>query len=229
MGDSPVSSEVQTDKQVIGLGSGFPTSGDEVIERLHTSIEGYRIIKVLGEGGMGIVYLAEQQYPVRRPVALKIIKPGMDSKRVISRFEAEQQTLAWLDHPNIAQEFDAGTTQTGCPILVMEYVQGIPITDFCDHRKLGIEDRLRFFLVVCQAIQHAHQKGIIHRDIKPSNILVAERDGHPMPKIIDFGVAKAMGEPLTEHTFKTEDSGAADKAAIQRVRVPPCQLPDSGT
>ena len=203
--DSSISSEVQTNKRATGPGSGSATSRDEIIDRLHTNIEGYRILKVLGEGGMGIVYLAEQQYPVRRPVALKIIKPGMDSKRVMARFEAEQQTLAWLDHPNIAQVFEAGTTESGCPFFVMEYVQGIPITDFCDRRKLNIQDRLHLFLVVCQAIQHAHQKGIIHRDIKPSNILVAEQDGHPTPKIIDFGVAKAMDEPLAEHTLRTED------------------------
>jgi len=206
VGDAPMISEVRADKQVTGHGRGSSASRDEVVERLHTSVEGYRIIKVLGEGGMGIVYLAEQQHPVRRPVALKIIKPGMDSKRVMARFEAEQQTLAWLDHPNIAQVFDAGTTEAGCPFFVMEYVQGIPITDFCDRRKLSIQDRLHLFLALCQAIQHAHQKGIIHRDIKPSNILVEEQDGHPTPKIIDFGVAKAMVEPLTERTFTTEDS-----------------------
>jgi len=204
--NSPIISEVQANKQANRPDSSSSASTDEIIERLHTRIEGYRIIKVLGEGGMGIVYLAEQQYPVRRQVALKIIKPGMDSKRVLARFEAEQQTLARLDHPNIAKVFDAGTTETGCPFFVMEYVEGIAITDFCDRHKLGIKDRLRLFSVACQAIQHAHQKGIIHRDIKPSNILVTEQDGQPAPKIIDFGVAKAMGQPLTERTLKTEDS-----------------------
>jgi len=200
--DSPVKDRISGNK----WNDGAPASRDEMIERLHARIEGYHIIEVLGEGGMGIVYLAEQQYPVRRQVALKIIKPGMDSKRVLARFEAEQQALAWLDHPNIAKVFNAGTTETGCPFFVMEYVEGVAITEFCDSNRLSIHDRLGLFSVVCQAIQHAHQKGIIHRDIKPSNILVAEQDGQPRPKIIDFGVAKAVGEPLTECTLKTEDS-----------------------
>jgi serine/threonine protein kinase len=155
---------------------------------------------------MGIVYLAEQQYPVQRPAALKIIKPGMDSKRVMARFEAEQQALARLDHPNIAQVYGGGTTELDRPYFVMEYIEGIPITDYCDHHKLTIEERLSLFVQVCQAVQHAHQKGIIHRDIKPSNILVSEENDRPTPKIIDFGVAKAIGKSLAEHTLQTEDS-----------------------
>ncbi len=199
-------SEVQEDVVDSPASSDSMTTKDEVIERLHTRIEGYRIIKVLGEGGMGIVYLAEQQYPVHRPVALKIIKPGMDSKRVMARFEAEQQALARLDHPNIAHVYDAGTTEAGQPYFVMEFVKGLPITEYCDRHKLAIEDRLNLFLNVCKAVQHAHQKGIIHRDIKPSNILVCSEQEDAIPKIIDFGVAKATSQPLTEHTLATEDS-----------------------
>ena len=198
--------EVKEDVVDSPVRSNSITSKDEIIERLHTKIEGYRIIKILGEGGMGIVYLAEQQYPVQRAVALKIIKPGMDSKRVMARFEAEQQALARLDHPNIAHVYGGGTTELDRPYFVMEYIEGIPITDYCDHLKLTIKDRLGLFVLVCQAVQHAHQKGIIHRDIKPSNILVSVESGRAVPKIIDFGVAKATGKSLTEHTFLTEDS-----------------------
>ncbi len=149
----------------------------------------YKLLHVLGEGGMGIVYLAEQKHPIRRKVALKVIKPGMDSKRVIARFEAERQALALLDHPNIAHVHDAGTTEAGRPYFVMEFVKGLSITEYCDHHKLSIEDRLDLFRQVCLAVQHAHQKGIIHRDIKPSNILVSLPDDQAVPKIIDFGVA----------------------------------------
>lgn len=198
--------EVKEDVVDFPISSNSITSKDEIIERLHTKIEGYRIIKVLGEGGMGIVYLAEQQYPVQRPVALKIIKPGMDSKRVMARFEAEQQALARLDHPNIAHVYGGGTTELDRPYFVMEYIEGIPITDYCDHHKLTIKDRLGLFVLVCQAVQHAHQKGIIHRDIKPSNILVSMQEEKAVPKIIDFGVAKAIAQPLTERTLLTEDS-----------------------
>jgi len=164
----------------------------------------YRLLGILGEGGMGIVYLAEQEYHIKRHVALKVIKPGMDSKRVIARFEAERQALALLDHPNIAHVYDAGTTESGRPYFVMEYVKGLPVTEHCDHEKIGIEDRLRLFLQVCHAVQHAHQKGIIHRDIKPSNILVSIEGDQVLPKVIDFGVAKALAQPLTERTFTTE-------------------------
>ena len=164
----------------------------------------YRLLSVLGEGGMGIVYLAEQQQPIKRQVALKIIKPGMDSARVIARFEAERQALALLDHPNIAHVYDAGTSQSGRPYFVMERVEGLPITEHCDRHKLTIEERLGLFMQVCSAVHHAHQKGIIHRDIKPSNILVTSIDDRAAPKIIDFGVAKAISQPLTERTLLTE-------------------------
>ncbi len=153
---------------------------------------------------MGIVYLAEQEHPIKRQVALKVIKPGMDSKRVIARFEAERQALALLDHPNIAHVYDAGTTESGRPYFVMEYVKGLPITEHYDHEKISIEDRLRLFLQVCHAVQHAHQKGIIHRDIKSSNILVSLEGDRALPKVIDFGVAKSLAQPLTERTFTTE-------------------------
>ena len=177
-----------------------------VLERPGGQIGRYKLLSILGEGGMGIVYLAEQEEPIRRRVALKVIKPGMDSKRVIARFEAERQALALLDHPNIAHVYDAGTTETGRPYFVMEYVKGLPITEYCDHHKLPIEDRLNLFRQVCLAVHHAHQKGIIHRDIKPSNILVSLQDDQGVPKIIDFGVAKAISRPLTERTLLTEDS-----------------------
>ena len=175
-------------------------------ERLGGRIGRYKLLSVLGEGGMGIVYLAEQQQPIRRQVALKVIKPGMDSKRVLMRFEAERQALALLDHPNIAHVYDADTTEAGRPYFVMEFVKGLPITEHCDHHKLTIEDRLNLFRQVCLAVQHAHQKGIIHRDIKPSNIIVSAEGDNAIPKIIDFGVAKAIAQPLTERALATEDS-----------------------
>jgi len=177
-----------------------------LLERPGGKIGRYKLLSVLGEGGMGIVYLAEQEEPIRRRVALKVIKPGMDSKRVIGRFEAERQALALLDHPNIAHVYDAGTTENGRPYFVMEYVKGLPITEHSDRHKLTIEDRLNLFLQVCHAVHHAHQKGIIHRDIKPSNILVVVQEDQAIPKIIDFGVAKAIAQPLTERTLFTEDS-----------------------
>jgi len=164
----------------------------------------YRLLSVLGEGGFSIVYLAEQDRPVRRRVALKVIKPGMDTKQVIARFEAERQALALLDHPNIAPVYDAGTTEAGLPYFVLENVKGVPITEHCDRQKLKIEERLGLFLQVCEAVQYAHQKGIIHRDIKPSNILVSVQGERASPKIIDFGVAKAITQPLTERTLFTE-------------------------
>ncbi len=164
----------------------------------------YRLLSVLGEGGFGIVYRAEQKEPIRRQVALKVIKPGMDSKQVVARFESERQALALLEHPNIAQVFGGGTTESGRPYFVMELVKGQPITEYCDQHKLRIEARLEVFQQVCEAVQHAHQKGIIHRDIKPSNILVLEEQDKAIPKIIDFGIAKAISQPLTERTFFTE-------------------------
>jgi serine/threonine protein kinase/Flp pilus assembly protein TadD len=163
----------------------------------------YKLLSILGEGGFAVVYLAEQERPVRRRVALKVIKPGMDSKQVIARFEAERQALALLDHPNVARVYDAGTTKFGLPYFVMENVRGLPLTEHCDRHKLTIEERLKLFLQVCEAVQHAHHKGIIHRDIKPSNIQVCIEGEQFIPKVIDFGVAKALSQPLTERTLVT--------------------------
>jgi len=165
----------------------------------------YKLLRVLGEGGMGIVYLAEQHQPIRREVALKVIKPGMDSKRVLARFEAEQQALALMEHPHVARVYDAGLAPSGRPYFVMEYIKGIPITEHCDKYRLTIEQRLQLFPHVCEGIQHAHQKGIIHRDLKPSNILVVIQDQEVIPKVIDFGVARAISQPLTERTLYTEE------------------------
>jgi serine/threonine protein kinase/Flp pilus assembly protein TadD len=164
----------------------------------------YKLLQQVGEGGMGAVYMAEQEQPVRRKVALKIIKPGMDSGQVIARFEAERQALALMDHQNIARVLDAGTTASGRPYFVMELVKGVPITKFCDEQHLTPRERLELFVPVCQAIQHAHHKGIIHRDVKPSNVLVTLYDGKPVPKVIDFGVAKAIDQRLTERTLFTQ-------------------------
>jgi serine/threonine protein kinase/tetratricopeptide (TPR) repeat protein len=163
----------------------------------------YKLLEQIGEGGMGVVYMAEQTFPVRRKVAVKIIKPGMDTKQVITRFEVERQALALMDHPNIAKVHDAGATESGRPYFVMELVRGIPITEYCDSERLRIPERLELFVQVCSAVQHAHQKGIIHRDLKPTNILITLHDGVPVPKIIDFGVAKATGQQLTEKTLFT--------------------------
>src|SRR5262252_6886141 len=163
----------------------------------------YKLVEVIGEGGMGSVFMAQQTEPVKRAVAVKVIKAGMDSKVVLARFEAERQALALMDHPNIAKVLDAGTTDGGRPFFVMELVKGTPITRYCDEYKLTPRQRLELFVPVCQAIQHAHQKGIIHRDIKPSNVLVAPYDDRPVPKVIDFGVAKAAGPSLTDKTLLT--------------------------
>jgi WD40 repeat protein/serine/threonine protein kinase len=168
-----------------------------------TQVGPYTLLEELGEGGFGVVFLAEQQRPVRRTVALKILKPGMDSKQVVARFEAERQALALMDHPNIARVFDAGTTASGRPYFVMELVRGVPITQFCDEHRLTPKERLGLFVQVCHAVQHAHQKGVIHRDLKPSNVLVAPHDGAPVVKVIDFGIAKALGQPLTDKTLVT--------------------------
>ncbi len=173
-------------------------------EPLGSRIGPYKLLQKLGEGGMGTVYMAEQERPVRRRVALKIIKAGMDSAQVVARFEQERQALTMMDHPNIARALDAGATDTGRPYFVMELVKGIPITRYCDEEHLTPAERLELFIPVCQAIQHAHQKGIIHRDIKPSNVLIALYDGRPIPKVIDFGVAKATSQTLTERTMFTQ-------------------------
>ena len=195
--------------RIAGEFMGKPVAGEatedyeQISERPGTAIGPYKLMEQIGEGGMGLVFVAEQQQPVRRKVALKIIKPGMDSRDVIARFEAERQALALMDHPNIARVFDAGTTESGRPFFVMELVKGIPIVDYCDGQQLTTRERLNLFLSVCQAVQHAHGKGIIHRDLKPSNILVAPHDGEPVVKVIDFGVAKAIGQQLTEKTVYT--------------------------
>ncbi|MBO0697851.1 MAG: serine/threonine protein kinase, partial [Zavarzinella sp.] len=172
-------------------------------ERPGTILGPYKLLHEIGGGGMGTVWMAEQTEPVKRRVALKVIKPGMDTKQVLARFEAERQALALMDHPNIARVFDAGATAGGRPYFVMELVKGQPVTEFCDKNRLTTQERLELFVAVCNAIQHAHQKGVIHRDIKPSNVLVALYDGKPVPKVIDFGVAKAVGDPLTDKTLFT--------------------------
>jgi serine/threonine-protein kinase len=187
-----------------------------------TRIGPYKLLEQIGEGGFGVVFMAEQQQPIRRKVALKVLKPGMDTRQVIARFEAERQALALMDHPNIAKVLDAGTTESeprpigsgetpplpigrgsGRPFFVMELVKGIAITDYCDQHCLTLSERLELFVPVCRAVQHAHQKGIIHRDLKPSNILVTRHDGVPVPKVIDFGIAKALGQQLTDKTLYT--------------------------
>jgi serine/threonine protein kinase len=170
---------------------------------LETQIGPYKLLEQIGEGGMGAVWLAEQREPVRRLVALKVVKAGMDSASVLARFEAERQALALMEHPHIAKVFDGGTTAGGRPFFVMELVKGTPITTYCDEQRLTPRQRLELFVPVCQAIQHAHQKGIIHRDVKPSNVLVAPYDGKPVVKVIDFGLAKAAGQRLTERTLFT--------------------------
>jgi serine/threonine protein kinase len=179
------------------------TQAPPVTEGPGTKIGSYKLLQQIGEGGFGVVYMAEQEKPVFRKVALKIIKPGMDTKEVISRFESERQALALMDHPNIAKVLDAGATGSGRPYFVMELVKGIPLIKFCDDNHLPPEERLELFIEVCNAIQHAHQKGIIHRDLKPSNVMVTLHDGRPVPKVIDFGVAKATSHRLTERTLFT--------------------------
>ncbi len=181
-----------------------PTVEQPLDEKLGTHIGPYKILQQIGEGGMGVVYMAEQTVPVRRRVALKVIKPGMDSNQITARFEAERQALSMMDHVNIARVLDAGATENGRPYFVMELVHGLPITKYCDDNHLTPRERLELFVPVCQAIQHAHQKGIIHRDIKPSNVMITLYDGQPVPKVIDFGVAKATEQKLTERTLFTQ-------------------------
>jgi serine/threonine protein kinase len=197
--------------EVDGLGalSVLAVDGEQILlnEPLRLSFRQFAAERVsldVGEGGCGVVYVAEQTEPVRRRVALKVIKPGMDTKQVVARFEAERQAFAMMDYPNIAQVLDAGTTDSGRPFFVMELVRGIRITQYCDQNNLTTKDRLDLFIKVCQAIQHAHQKGITHRDLKPSNILVTLRDGVPVPKVIDFGLAKATEGRLTDNTLYTQ-------------------------
>ena len=181
-----------------------PSNDETTGCRAGTVIGPYKLLQQIGEGGMGTVWMAEQTQPVQRKVALKLIKSGMDSRQVIARFEAERQALALMDHPNIARVLDAGTTEGGRPYFVMELVKGVPITKYCDEHHLTPKERLELFVPVCQAVQHAHQKGIIHRDLKPSNVMVCLYDGKPVPKVIDFGVAKAAGPKLTEKTLFTK-------------------------
>ena len=180
------------------------TIEEPITERPGTVIGPYKLMEQIGEGGMGLVFVAEQQQPVRRKVALKVIKPGMDTRAVVARFEAERQALALMDHPNIAQVHDGGVTLSGRPYFVMELVKGLPITQFCDDHRLATRERLELFLDVCAAVQHAHHKGIIHRDIKPTNVMVVSHDGKPVVKVIDFGVAKSIGQQLTDKTVYTQ-------------------------
>jgi serine/threonine protein kinase len=216
-GDSLFGSEPRKLRRIAALGfkglaagrldeSAYTATPHPFVEAPSDWIGPYKLLSVLGEGGMGIVYLAEQARPVKRLVALKIIKPGMDSKQVLARFEAEQQALAMMEHPHIARVYDAGLAPSSRPYFVMEHIKGIPITAYCDKHRLTIEQRLLLFLHVCEAVQHAHQKAITHRDIKPSNILVTGEDCEAVPKIIDFGVARALSLPLTERTLYTEQS-----------------------
>jgi serine/threonine protein kinase len=188
----------------------FVFDGEEFHEQTAHDIEigskigPYRIMEQIGRGGMGVVYVADQQTPVRRRVALKVIKPGMDSREILHRFQAERQALALMEHPNIARVLDAGETHTGRPYFVMELVRGVPITQYCDEKTMSSRDRLVLFQSVCSAVQHAHQKGIIHRDIKPGNVLVTAHDDKAVVKVIDFGVAKAINQTLTEGTIYTK-------------------------
>ncbi len=194
------------DPAAFGAGVGLGGANDDsplLTEGPGTVIGRYKLLEKIGEGGMAVVYMAEQTEPIRRKVALKIIKLGMDTRQVIARFEAERQALALMDHPSIAKVLDAGATETGRPYFVMELVSGVSITEYCDQNSLSTKDRLNLFLQVCHAVQHAHQKGIIHRDIKPSNVMVTHHDGKPVPKVIDFGIAKATNQKLTEKTLFT--------------------------
>jgi serine/threonine protein kinase/tetratricopeptide (TPR) repeat protein len=207
---------------LLATGEFAPASGSEAADS-PVPLEGrvigpYRLLEQIGEGGMGLVFVAEQQHPVRRRVALKVIKPGMDSRQVVARFEAERQALAMMDHANIAKIYDGGTTQEGRPYFVMELVKGTPITDYCDTHHLSARQRLELFLDVCHAVQHAHQKGIIHRDLKPSNVLVEIHDVRPVVKVIDFGIAKATGQQLTDKTVYT--------AVAQMVGTPTYMSPE---
>jgi serine/threonine protein kinase len=201
MNDLPQDSQNKSDAESSGrtLSTGAAPGGAAAGQ-----VGPYRLLQVLGEGGMGEVWLAEQKTPIHRTVALKLIKAGMDTKAVVARFESERQALALMDHPNIAQVYDAGSTPEGRPYFVMEYVPGLPITEYCDKHRLTMKERLELFMQVCDGVQHAHQKAIIHRDLKPSNVLVVELDDKPVPKIIDFGLAKATGQRLTDKTMFTE-------------------------
>lgn len=193
----------------LGLTEGLTPSTDAGLSPVDPGLElperigSYRILDTLGSGGMGVVYLAEQEEPLRRRVALKVVRPGLDSGDVRGRFEAERQALALMDHPGIAKIFEAGTTADGRPWFAMEWVAGVPITEYCDRERLTSRQRLELFVEVCEAVQHAHNRGVLHRDIKPSNVLVTEAGGRARPKVVDFGVARALGPKLTEQTLYT--------------------------
>jgi len=193
----------------------LPAARDDL---LGTLVGPYKLLQLMGEGGMGLVYMAEQIAPVRRLVALKILKPGMDTRRIVARFATERQALAMMEHPNIARVLDAGMSDSGRSYFVMELVRGVPITAYCDQHQLPLAERLKLFCDVCRAVQHAHQKGIIHCDLKPANILVTLQDGVPVPKVIDFGIAKALHRPLTDKTPVT--------AARQFVGTPQYMSPE---
>src|SRR5579863_4653200 len=184
--------------------SGTETTNTATVAASDDDYGRYQILRPLGEGGMGTVYLAEQRDPIRRRVALKVVKLGMDTGEVLARFANERQALAMMDHPNIARIFDAGATPKGRPYFVMEYIEGAPITQYCDRERMTTGERLALFLAVCRAVQHAHQKGVIHRDLKPSNVLVMEQEGAPVPKVIDFGIAKAVEQWAVENTLLTQ-------------------------
>ena len=190
------------------LGPGFRRTfiTPDAPEPTGTRIGPYKLLEQIGEGGMGVVHVAEQTEPVRRKVALKVIKPGTEAREVIARFNVERQALTLMNHPNIARILDAGATETGRPYFVMDLVKGIPITEFCDQQKLSPRQRLELFVTVCRAVQHAHQKGVIHRDLKPTNILVERRDETSVPKVIDFGVAKAVNQRLDDKSLFTQAS-----------------------
>src|SRR5581483_1879073 len=210
-GDAALRRQVEELLQAHAQAGGFlpdkpaqgPSGAPAALEGVGDRIGRYKLLQKIGEGGCGVVYMAEQETPVRRKVALKVIKLGMDTRQVIARFEAERQALAMMDHPNIARALDAGATESGRPFFVMELVRGVKITDYCDQNDLAPRQRLDLFILVCRAIQHAHQKGVIHRDIKPSNILVTVNDGAAVPKVIDFGIAKATEGRLTDQTLFT--------------------------
>src|ERR1051325_484620 len=207
--DRELRTQVQKLLQALGRAGDFLNEGgsndipDASTDQTGKRIGRYKLLEKIGESGCGAVYVAEQEEPVRRRVALKLIKLGMDTRSVIARFEAERQALAMMDHANIAKVLDAGATENGRPYFVMELVRGTKITEYCDQNQLSTRQRLDLFVRVCQAVQHAHQKGIIHRDLKPSNILVTVNDGVSVPKIIDFGIAKAIEEKLTDKTLFT--------------------------
>src|SRR3954464_5020241 len=200
MADTPV----RPDAETIDADAPAPAAIRRSAHADPEQIGPYRIIERIGEGGMGLVYKAEQRQPVRRVVALKVIRVGMDTEEVVARFEAERQALALMNHPNVAKVYEAGMTDAGRPFFAMEFVPGVPLTNYCADNKLITRHRLELFIAVCNAVQHAHQKGIIHRDLKPSNILVTLFDGKPVPKVIDFGIAKATNQQLTQKTLFTQ-------------------------